>query len=280
MKQPHNYPSPVAGSSCDRAMQHQTVTATAMLQGAQSWIDQVPAMGAAMAAFASAAGAANPVHAATQFQHGSTQFNHCHFTQSMAPPAQVDGKAGPLNSSQALSQAHDKSHAVLAARSGSLAKSEPSEGAVVHPVASNAAQPSAGTPANAASPESTPGALGDRLQLPPSKEPKKAVRFKPAHLAAKPSSSLPRTGREVGKARPMHASSRPHTAQPKHSTAQKSRNRTETQIMDGDRDALLAQPAFDYAKALVALDSQGAGHLHQLHSTGEPERGAGFRVCA
>ena len=230
----------------------------------------MPAMGAAMAALASAASAASPVHAATQFQHGSTQFNHCHFTQSVAPHAQLDDKAGPPEVSQALSQGPNESqsirgeHALLAASSGSCGKPEP-----------GAAQPLAGATAHAASPTSTAAALGDRLQLPMSKEPQKAVRLKPAHSAAARSSSLPRMGRDLGKTRPAHAPIRSHAAQPKQSTAQKSRpkKKAESQTMDVDRAAAPAQPAFDYAKALAALDSQGAGH--QLHSTGK----TGSRCC-
>ncbi len=233
-------------------------------------------MSAAIAASASAGSAAGPAHAATQFQHGSTQFNHCHFTQSMLPPAQglnkASGHVNLLSETPLEVGGSHGSQAVLAAPTRSGERPEPAEDENVHALAGNAsAQPSAGIAAGTKAPKSRAAALKSI----PSRERKKTVRFKRAHLAAKQSSSLPRLARDLGSARPIHAPDSSHAAQPKRSAAHLSRPRImpESQEMNARHgDAVPAQPAFDYAKALAALDSQAGIPLHQLHSTGELER--------
>ena len=244
------------------------------LQGAPQWVEQMTAMTAAMAASASAASAAGPARAATQFQHGSTQFNHCHFTQSMQPPARLHDKAshvGALVQPPIEDESSHGSKALLAALTRSNDRPEPAEDEGLHAVAGSASdQPSASVSPGAKAHMGTAAARHSEL----SRERKKTVRFKPAQLAAKHSSSLPSLARDPGSARPMHAPDRP-PAQPKRNAPQKSkpRNKTDNQEVNArDTDAVPAQPAFDYAKALAALDSQGAGPLQQLHSTGELER--------
>ena len=232
-------------------------------------------MGAAMAGSLSVAGAAGPAPAATQFQHGSTQFNHCHFTQSIPPAVSGHAKAShvdALSQPAAEGQSTYQKQALVAAVSGSRESPEPAEDAGALAAAGSAsAQLSA---RSAHSTNSAPGAMGKMSHLPVSRQPEKTVRFKQVHLAAKYSSSLPRKARDLGNARPVRAPGTSHAAQLKHSTAQESRRKAMkgSQRRDaGSVDAELAQPAFDYAKALAALDSQGAAQLHQLLSTGEPE---------
>lgn len=251
------------------------VTGTMRLQGAREWVEEMTAIGAAVAGSVSVAGAAGPTPAANQFQNGSTQFNHCHFTQSIPPPVSGRDTASHVDAllqpAAEVRSTHQK-QALVAAVPGSSESPEPAKDAGAFAVAGSAlAQPSART---AHSPNSAPAAIRNMSHLRVSREPEKTVRFKPVQSAAK-HSSLPRKAREVGNALPMRAPGTFHAAQPKHSTTQGSRRKAMkgSQRTDaGIVDAVLAQPAFDYAKALAALDSQGAGHLHQLHSTGEPER--------
>ena len=238
-------------------------------------------MSAAMAASASAASAAGPEHAAAHFQHGSTQFNHCHFTQSTAPPAQVPDKASHSADVKELShlpleaqRLHAERH-LLTAKAGSRDGPEPAENANLQAVASDEAQPATEDVRRAVSPKSRPAAPGSTLHRPLSREPKRAVRFKTAQSAAKLSSRIPGAVKSVRSTRPTHAPGNAHAEQPKRSAAHQPRLKDTTQGQKGSAvkgSAMPDQVTFDYAEALAALDSHGAGELHQLHRTGEPRQ--------
>ena len=251
------------------------------MQEAPSWIERVTAMSAAMAASASAVSASGPEHAAAHFQHGSTQFTHCHFTQSTAPPAQVPDKASLSADVGALSRLpleaqrlHAERH-LLTAKAGSRDGPEPAETESLQAAASNDAQPVSEDVPRAVSPKSRPAAPGSTLHRPLSREPKRAVRFKTAQSAAKRSSRIPGAVKSVCSTRPTHAPGNAHAEQPKRSAAHKPRLKDTTQgqkVAAVKGSAMPKQLTFNYAEALAALDSHGTSELHQLHSIGEPRQ--------
>ncbi len=286
-------------------------------------------MGAVMAASASAAktnGSANP---ATQFQHGSTQFNHCHFTQSVPLPAPATKPA----SQSAAAPSHSQTVAVRSEpSSGALTRhewgiqtgfigggqegQEPQEHAAIGLDAraaiqartDRAVETEAGTSTEAvavAAPDRTPAqgrAAGQdsRLHCPLRKAPRRSVHFKPAvptlrphgnspqrpNIASSTSHSISVPGRThaagqsrasvPNKQRPKdtsqgerdtaadRAEARSVTKQSRPKDAPRSQKKTAMEATDAQQ-----QPAFDYAKALAALDSHHAGTLQQLRNAGE-----------
>lgn len=253
-----------------------------------AWIAQLAAMGAAMAASASTAAAAGAPSGATNMQQGpATHFNNCHFMQTMpsslkavevtAPAADhgTQPKTAALNSSQRPAETHTAPEIAAQGEGDNAACKAMS---IPHEAAEDKQSDAAdkgktGAAPGAPSPGSKRAKQATKLrQL--DAEPEPRVHFKSS--TAKLSSWCNPQDRSV--ARRAEITDAFMTKAPaaglqlgkipgKEQRRVKSSQRRE-KAPDVEADKAQPEPAFDYTRALAALDSQCTANLPQLHSTG------------
>ena len=252
-----------------------------------AWIAQLTAMGAAMAASASAAAAAGAPSAAANLQQGpATNFNNCHFMHSMPSslkpvdatvPAADPGKqpeTAAWSSSQTPAETHTASGVAAQGEGDAAARKAMS---ITH----EAAEDKQSDAAEKGKTGAAPGAPG-----PGSKKAKQATKLR--HLNAEP---MPRVhfkpstanlsswsnpqGRSIARRAEITdalTTKAPAAGLQLGKTLGKEQRRVKSsqrrKAPDVEAEKAQPEPAFDYTRALAALDSRSTANLAQLHSTG------------
>ena len=253
-----------------------------------AWIAQLAAMGAAMAASASTAATAGAPSAAEKLQQGpATHFNNCHFMQSMpsslkavevtAPAA--DPGAQPKTSAASSSQTPAETHTAPGAAAQGEGDAAACKAMSITHEAAEDKQSGAANKGNTGAAPGDPGPGSKRVKQATKlrqlgAEPKPQVHFKPstaklsswsnpqgrsfarrAEITAAFTTKAPAAGLQLGK------------TPGKEQRREKSSQRRE-KALDVEAEKAQHEPAFDYTRALAALDSQSTADLPQLHSTG------------
>lgn len=244
-------------------------------------------MGAAMAASASAAAAAGAPSAAGNLQQGpATHFSNCHFMQSMpssltpveATAPTSDSGTQPKTAGASSSQAPAETHTAPGVAAEGEGNGAAHEAISITPdtVEDNQSDAADKAKTGAPGPESKKAKQATKLrQL--DAEPKPRVHFKPS--TAKLSSWSNPQGRSTARRAEITnalTTKAPAAGLQLSKTPGKEQRRVKSsqseKAPDVEADKAQPEPAFDYTRALAALDSQSTANLPQLHCTGMPEK--------